>query len=405
MSNSEVLQAGQHSLGKTTGAVIVGPLILFVVVFWGDSMPSVLSISLLLLALLSLLYTLSCLFSISALFKVLQAESDRADEQHMAMPALAVEENYQQLLTALLPAWQKQTELAQYQSEDSITQLATRFSDIYERLQVSISTSNLAMQGDDDNDLEHILSFSNTELNRLIESIHTAVSNQQSLMDEISKLSGITGELKDMGDEVAGIASQTNLLALNAAIEAARAGESGRGFAVVADEVRSLSSRSGETGARITERISQVNELLASALESTERFNERESAVMEKSEQSIKMVLERFSGFGNNLSDASRTLISESTAVQGDIEQVLVSLQFQDRVRQIMEQVVADMKKLEHTVCEHAEQRAAGQQPELIMTASWMSDWQKTFTSLEQVDVQHEDSGQHSPKESEITFF
>ena len=58
-------------------------------------------------------------------------------------------------------------------------------------------------------------------------------------------------KIKELTNDILGIASQTNLLALNASIEAARAGEAGRGFAVVADEIRELAERSKNTASHI----------------------------------------------------------------------------------------------------------------------------------------------------------
>src|SRR5690606_36310191 len=188
--------------------------------------------------------------------------------------------------------------------------------------------------------------FANNELGQITKTLRAAMAQRDELLNEISGLSKITVELSGMSAEVAGIASQTNLLALNAAIEAARAGEYGRGFAVVADEVRTLSTRSGETGARIGKRIEQVNSALKTTLERTTEYAAQDSTRLSKSEDSIAQVLKQFRHSTENILQSAQVLEQESVGVQASVEEVLVNLQFQDRVSQILSHVTNDMEKL-----------------------------------------------------------
>ncbi|MEK2646482.1 cache domain-containing protein [Bdellovibrio sp. BCCA] len=71
------------------------------------------------------------------------------------------------------------------------------------------------------------------------------------LIESITVMSKISGEITSAMDIIDDIAFQTNLLALNAAVEAARAGEQGKGFAVVAEAVRGLALKSAQAAKEV----------------------------------------------------------------------------------------------------------------------------------------------------------
>ncbi len=314
---------------------------------------------------------------------------------------------YLELIKEIVPAWAKQLELARFQGNNSVNELSGTFVDISNTLNLAIETSQ-ATSGDmhSETGLTHIIKTADTELNQIIQSLNEAMSGRDELLSEINNLTTIAEELSQMGNEVAGIASQTNLLALNAAIEAARAGEAGRGFAVVADEVRTLSTRSGETGSRITERIGQVNATLFSTLEKTQKFTEQDAKLIDDAEKTIETVVKQYSESGIKIIESAGQLEEESKMVKIAIEEVIVSLQFQDRVSQILDQTHNNMNYLSPHIEQCLSALLAVEHAQHIDKDMWLDDFKKTYTTVEQVNIHNNASAQaQQADESEITFF
>ena len=226
------------------------------------------------------------------------------------------------------------------------------------------------------------------------------------MLREIATLSEFTEQLKSMAQSVGDIAKQTNLLALNAAIEAARAGEVGRGFAVVADEVRKLSDLSGGTGKKISDTVEIVNHAINATLHLSQQYAAQDEAMVVQSEQIIEHVVGRTQAAAQGLASVSDVLRSETQSIGEEVAEVLVALQFQDRVSQILGHVGQDMGKLKERLVEHEAGCARGDAPVSLDASSWLKELSHTYTVPEQHVVHRGGKPAAAAAEAdEITFF
>lgn len=237
--------------------------------------------------------------------------------------------------------WTAHLATAQTQLRDATEQLLGGFTQILDQLDtIVIAPGSSASTGDAGIDARSaVLEQCESQLRGLIANFHGFVQSREEVMGSVRSLSGASAGLHDMAEDVAKLARQTNLLSINAAIEAARAGPSGRGFAVVASEVRRLSAESGDTGRRIGERVSDFGDRMKGALAQAAQHTEHDAQVIQESEATIHRVVEQVDEAVTGLNERAAVLSERGAVVRVQVEQLMVSFQFQDRVHQIVDQV------------------------------------------------------------------
>ena len=327
--------------------------------------------------------------------------SETATRQALDSAAAERLQGLDQLCTQALPLWASQIDIVHNQTEKSITALSNRFADLSGRIQSAVST----VRSDDGVDMVSLLAASEAELNGIITDLQGTLANKDALLQHVRELSGMTSQLEAMARDVGEIAKQTNLLALNAAIEAARAGEAGRGFAVVADEVRKLSSLSGDTGRKIAETVAVVNRSISSTLDTSQQYAEQELKLISNSGKHIGDVVARFRDAADVLVENSNTLTREGEHIGQEIGEVLVALQFQDRVGQVLDHVRNDLRRLEDRVLNATREAAAGRPAGAIDSTAWLAEMAEKFTTPEQHQLQHGGAKPGTAAADEITFF
>ncbi|MEW6563533.1 MAG: methyl-accepting chemotaxis protein [Pseudomonadota bacterium] len=329
--------------------------------------------------------------------RILAQQTEASQEKLAGLDLLCVE---------VLPLWAQNIGIARSQTEESITALSQRFVGISGKLHnaVMASQQTAGSMGGEQGGIMGVMGVSQNKLEGVIDSLEHSMTSKKVLFDEIAKLAGFTDELKRMAADVGDIAERTNLLALNAAIEAARAGEAGRGFAVVADEVRKLSGMSGETGKRISQVVGVINTAIVDTLKTATEYGKIDADTIGNAKHTVQDVLHKFGEIANNLSESSSILLAESQAIRGEVDDVLVSLQFQDRVSQILSHIQTDILKLDQLIQQYEQNKAGMQGQNAIDATRWLEQLHATYTTDEQRAL-HGGGAAPAQQETEITFF
>ncbi|PKH16359.1 chemotaxis protein [Pseudomonas fluorescens] len=330
-----------------------------------------------------------------------QADQSTVDAAHNGAASRA---QLDEVLLGAMPIWAKQVESSRHQTEEAIVSLANRFTGIAARLQETVQASQQAageLDGQSADGALEVLARSDSELSQVINSLKATQTSRDQTLAQVRSLTAYTKELRAMAADVAAIAAQTNLLALNAAIEAARAGEAGRGFAVVADAVRSLSNKSSETGQQMSAKVDIINNAITQLVQAASSSADQDSHSVAESENSIQRVLERFQNITGRLAESADLLKQESYGIRDEMTEVLVSLQFQDRVSQILSHVRDNMQALHDHLLQASQ--APGQAVG-VDARQWLARMEATYATDEQRRLHH-GVAPAQQNSQDITFF
>lgn len=339
----------------------------------------------------------------------------RAWQQQLAQTTIALTEQneqqdqrFEQLLDSMAEMMPKCRDVLSHSRADmehSVVELSHRFEQIAAELDRAISNT-------DHNDLSHrsdlalrVTEMARQSFTQLWASLEESSSRDTETVEAIEKLAGQMRSLVASTLDVQKIADQINLLALNAAIEAARAGEYGRGFAVVAEEVRTLATRSAHTGDEIKQAIDGFSKGLEQVVNTVRNSFDQSQQERHQNESTIDGTLNQLDTHMAELTNDAQQLMQLRDDVASQVADVMIKLQFQDRISQILEHINDTLTETEQLVAQR-------NQLELQTLLTKAKALPENMYARATTDMERDIFRGHSPRKAEaqssdadVTFF
>lgn len=274
--------------------------------------------------------------------------SETSDESIQAGTRLETWERYSEALSSLLPVLSETLAGVSQQTERAAFDLMARFQTISARLSPQAhSVSRHATETGDPsvtlNEIEDVLHAVVRNMAHMNETAHRSAS-------EMETAGGHARKITDILEDMQFITDQTRLLALNATIEAARAGDAGRGFAVVASEVMKLAERSAAAATRIRTLTEETQASMREATESMRslvRLTKSDTDHALLAEARVKTMTHMVAAQTMTVQAAAEREHQQIEQLRQDSGQIIMSLQFQDITRQILEHVQQALSHIE----------------------------------------------------------
>jgi len=226
-----------------------------------------------------------------------------------------------------LPIWSRQIDTVRSQMDEAVAPIAGEFQRILADLCQGVAAADLARARRWGNPLA-VVAESQRELGEVVETRRATRAGQAAIVEQLNGLMRFTGDLDTMATQMHAIAWRTKMLALNSAIKAAHAGRQGLTLAVIAGEIHLLAVYSAETSSKMGQIASTINDAIKTTVELFSELMRRDAEAISTIAASIDRMIEEFKAVTQRLSASGQTLQRTNGRVQGEIGQLLQSLEF-----------------------------------------------------------------------------
>ncbi len=200
-------------------------------------------------------------------------------------------------------------------------------------------------------------------IKEFVATVETLKNGGDAIATKFSHMRGQVESVSQLLGDINQITSQTDLLALNAAIEAARAGEAGRGFAVVAEEVRNLAQRTSTFSEEIGSLLLDIRNSIDDVGDAVSQAADTDLSVAHQSQENVGSMWQEMIQLNDRATQQSQRITMISEKIHELVMQGVMSLQFEDIVRQLIEKInehTESMEEFQKSYVEVHKDRDAG---------------------------------------------
>lgn len=278
------------------------------------------------------------------------------------------------LLRQVLPVWRGHVQLARTQTQSAIDTLSARFSGINDRLVRSRQLS----QDTTSADIQRLLQDAGEQLNTLANALESILASRQSLQGKLEGLAAANDEIRQLALQNEQLAGQTGVSDLLSSPQS----------------WQDLAERAAANSRQIVLRTKAARQQIQSAVIAAVELPDGADGIVENSRAMIDRVLADFGEASTSLAATIDQMATENRGVDQEVSDILVNLQFQDRIGQILDQLQGDIARMQ----------ASAPQAALPSPQQWLAELEKTYTTPEQRHV-HVGSGARPALQSQVDFF
>lgn len=278
------------------------------------------------------------------------------------------------LLQRVLPIWRGHVELARTQTQSAIDTLTARFAGINDGL----GRSRQLSQDAKGTEIAQLLQRAGEQLATLATTLERILGSRQALQGKLEGLAAANDEIRQLALQNEQLAGQTGVSDLLS---------SEQGW-------QELAERAAANSRQIVLRTKAARQQIQAAVIAAVELPDGADGVVEQSRTMVAQVLAEFGQTATALAATVEQMANENRAVDQEVSDILVNLQFQDRIGQILDHLQGDIARMQDSTLTST----------LPSSQQWLAELEKTYTTPEQRQV-HAGGGARPTLQSQVDFF